>query len=58
MENAEHAHKKFPCKDCKFCQWCSDERCRLCRGCTNSIKDNSSTNDIEVTGNSGPANGH
>jgi hypothetical protein len=24
--------KKRPCPDCKFCQWCSDDRCRICRG--------------------------
>ncbi len=24
--------KKHRCRDCHFCQWCSDERCRLCRG--------------------------
>lgn len=24
--------KKFPCSDCISCQWCSDDRCRLCRG--------------------------
>jgi hypothetical protein len=24
--------KKLPCPDCKFCQWCSDDRCRICRG--------------------------
>jgi tRNA1Val (adenine37-N6)-methyltransferase len=24
--------KKFPCPDCSFCQWCSDDRCNLCRG--------------------------
>ena len=23
--------KKYPCPDCKFCQWCSDDRCHLCR---------------------------
>lgn len=28
-------NKKFNCKDCFFCQWCSDERCRLCRGTLN-----------------------
>lgn len=26
------AEKKFPCSDCTCCQWCSDDRCRLCRG--------------------------
>ena len=26
------ADKKFPCPDCTFCQWCSDDRCRMCRG--------------------------
>ena len=25
-------NKKLPCPDCKFCQWCSDDRCRMCRG--------------------------
>ncbi|GAB7026847.1 hypothetical protein [Geotalea toluenoxydans] len=24
--------KKHPCPDCHFCQWCSDDRCRMCRG--------------------------
>lgn len=24
--------KKHPCPDCSFCQWCSDDRCRICRG--------------------------
>lgn len=24
--------KKHPCGDCFSCQWCSDERCRKCRG--------------------------
>ncbi|MBI4697477.1 MAG: hypothetical protein HY758_00780 [Nitrospirae bacterium] len=23
--------KKYPCPDCSFCQWCSDDRCGLCR---------------------------
>jgi len=23
--------KKYPCPDCTYCQWCSDDRCRLCR---------------------------
>ncbi|MFQ5645408.1 MAG: hypothetical protein ACE5GM_00615 [bacterium] len=27
--------RKHPCKDCRFCQWCSDLRCRVCRGTTN-----------------------
>jgi hypothetical protein len=22
--------KKYPCPDCHYCQWCSDDRCRLC----------------------------
>ena len=22
--------KKYPCADCHFCQWCSDNRCSLC----------------------------
>ncbi|MFZ3209757.1 MAG: hypothetical protein WA140_13155 [Geobacteraceae bacterium] len=26
------SEKKHPCPDCHFCQWCSDDRCRLCRG--------------------------
>lgn len=26
--------KKHPCPDCRYCQWCSDDRCRLCRGGT------------------------
>jgi len=25
-------NKKYPCPDCTFCQWCSDDRCRKCRG--------------------------
>ena len=24
--------KKHPCSDCFSCQWCSNERCRICRG--------------------------
>ena len=24
--------KKHPCRDCFSCQWCSNERCRVCRG--------------------------
>ncbi|TSK08788.1 MAG: hypothetical protein FPO08_05665 [Geobacter sp.] len=24
--------KKHPCEDCNFCQWCSDDRCRMCKG--------------------------
>ncbi|MCF8075723.1 MAG: hypothetical protein K9K63_16435 [Desulfotignum sp.] len=24
--------KKFPCKDCFSCEYCSDDRCRVCRG--------------------------
>jgi hypothetical protein len=24
--------QKHPCADCRFCQWCSDDRCRICRG--------------------------
>ena len=24
--------KKHPCPDCFSCQWCSNERCRSCRG--------------------------
>jgi len=28
----DHNRKKHPCPDCTFCQWCSDDRCRLCRG--------------------------
>ncbi|ACM20031.1 endonuclease DUF559, putative [Geotalea daltonii FRC-32] len=24
--------KKHSCPDCHFCQWCSDDRCRMCRG--------------------------
>jgi len=23
--------KKYPCPDCEFCQWCSNDRCHLCR---------------------------
>jgi len=26
------AGKKNPCSDCFSCQWCSNERCRVCRG--------------------------
>jgi hypothetical protein len=29
---ADETPKKHPCPDCAFCQWCSDDRCRLCRG--------------------------
>ncbi|MBN2332569.1 MAG: hypothetical protein JXO49_10715 [Deltaproteobacteria bacterium] len=31
QDNGQPA-KKHPCPDCRFCQWCSDDRCRLCRG--------------------------
>jgi hypothetical protein len=24
--------EKHPCPDCFSCQWCSNERCRVCRG--------------------------
>ncbi|ACH39703.1 hypothetical protein Gbem_2699 [Citrifermentans bemidjiense Bem] len=30
-ENQDNS-KKHPCADCTFCQWCSDDRCRMCRG--------------------------
>ncbi|MRR14056.1 hypothetical protein EG833_01220, partial [archaeon] len=26
----EDGPKKYPCADCHFCQWCSDNRCSLC----------------------------
>jgi len=26
--------RKNPCVDCFSCQWCSNERCRLCKGKT------------------------
>ena len=32
MGNGEAGEKKYPCPDCRFCQWCSDDRCRICRG--------------------------
>lgn len=32
MGNDGEGSKKCPCPDCKFCQWCSDDRCRICRG--------------------------
>ncbi|GAB4304072.1 MAG: methyltransferase [Desulfuromonadia bacterium] len=31
-DRVDHNRKKHPCPDCTFCQWCSDDRCRLCRG--------------------------
>lgn len=30
-EDGRRAHK-HPCPDCHFCQFCSDIRCRNCRG--------------------------
>jgi hypothetical protein len=32
MAEDDSATKKRPCPDCNFCQWCSDDRCRICRG--------------------------
>ena len=32
MGKGEAGGKKCPCPDCRFCQWCSDDRCRICRG--------------------------
>jgi len=32
MVKGEAGGKKCPCPDCRFCQWCSDDRCRICRG--------------------------
>jgi hypothetical protein len=32
MGSGEAGTKKHPCPDCRFCQWCSDDRCRMCRG--------------------------
>jgi hypothetical protein len=32
MGSGEAQRKKCPCPDCRFCQWCSDDRCRMCRG--------------------------
>jgi len=32
MASDEGADKKHPCPDCRYCQWCSDDRCRMCRG--------------------------
>jgi len=32
MADCHGSDKKRPCADCKFCQWCSDDRCRICRG--------------------------
>ena len=32
MGDCQQTRKKLPCPDCKFCQWCSDDRCRMCRG--------------------------
>ncbi|GFO58210.1 hypothetical protein GMST_05350 [Geomonas silvestris] len=31
MASELHENKKYPCPDCTFCQWCSDDRCRKCR---------------------------
>jgi hypothetical protein len=31
MSSENDAPKKYPCPDCRFCQWCSDDRCHLCR---------------------------
>ena len=49
MAGDENCAKKYPCPDCKFCQWCSDDRCRICRmtkGC--SGKKLSSVEQIEL----------
>lgn len=32
MSDHQENCKKHPCADCNFCQWCSDDRCRMCRG--------------------------
>ena len=32
MADSNDGPKKRPCPDCNFCQWCSDDRCRICRG--------------------------
>lgn len=32
MHDCGDEGKKHPCADCTFCQWCSDDRCRMCRG--------------------------
>lgn len=32
MGDCRQEKKKLPCPDCNFCQWCSDDRCRMCRG--------------------------
>ncbi|HJV34737.1 hypothetical protein [Geomonas sp.] len=40
MASDQEEPKKHPCPDCKFCQWCSDDRCRICRGekkCTRKL---------------------
>ncbi len=26
----EDGPKKYPCPDCHFCQWCSENRCSIC----------------------------
>jgi len=32
--------KKNPCPDCFSCQWCSNERCRVCKGKPPTISPN------------------
>ncbi|UPU34505.1 hypothetical protein M1B72_13720 [Geomonas paludis] len=50
MEEKEDSHncKKHPCPDCSFCQWCSDDRCRMCRGKHCSRKKLSSAEQIAL----------
>lgn len=48
MASDEGQNKKYPCPDCKFCQWCSDDRCRKCRGETKCHKKLSVAEQIEL----------
>lgn len=44
----EEEAKKHPCPDCRFCQWCSDDRCRICRGEKKCPKKLSTAEQIEL----------
>lgn len=30
VPDRDETAKKYPCEDCFYCQWCSDNRCALC----------------------------
>ena len=48
MAGNEAGNKKCPCPDCTFCQWCSDDRCRMCKGEKSCGKKLSSAEQIEL----------